>query len=164
VKCKLLGGLTVVAVLFGGAPGAGAERSPLVKARVFIIGGVRSFRHQVTVTSKDSSRRVMSVLVGHLPGLPAEPTSLRVPNGWQGRVLQRHRRGWVAWAVKVSCLGDAQLPEVPNAVQTGDLTECGLRDGETLNFEFSLRYEAEELQTEPIFIEFSDGRTGIASR
>lgn len=140
--------LTATAIVLWAVPAIGAERSDLVKARVFITGGVKSFRYQVSLSSKDPSHRVVSVLVGQRPGLREEPTLVSAPNGWQGRVLPRNRGGWVTWAVEVGC------PEAG---------ECGLRAGESLKFEFSLPYEAGELRTEPIYIVFSDGRTGLAS-
>jgi hypothetical protein len=163
VKSTFLCTLTGTVVVFGAVAGSSAERSRLVKASVFISGGARSFRHQISVSSKDPSRRVMSVLVGQRPGLAEEPTSLRVPSGWQGRVLPRERGGWLTWAVEVSCLGGASPTEAPGAAETVDRAGCGLRAGERLKFEFCLQYEAGELRTEPIYIEFSDGRTGIAS-
>jgi hypothetical protein len=163
VRSAPLGAVTGTLLVLAAVAGSGAERSRLVKARVFINGGARSFRHQISVSSKDASRRVMSVLAGQRPGLVDEPTSLKVPGGWQGRILPRDRGGWLTWAVEVSCLGGASATEVPGAAEAVDRAGCGLRAGETLTFEFRLQYEAEEIRTAPIYIEFSDGRTGIAS-
>lgn len=144
----LLAALTASLTLLGPAHGTGAEPSRLVKADVFVTGGFRAFRHQVTVKSKDPERRILSVLVGELPGLPERPVSLQVPSAWEGRVLERMRPGWTAWAVEVVCQGE----------------DCGLRAGESLQFEFQLPYAAESLAREPIFLSYTDGRTGIASR
>jgi hypothetical protein len=53
---------------------------------------------------------------------------------------------------------------MPGGAETVNPKGCGLRAGDSLKFEFYLSYEAENLRQEPIFIAFSDGRTGIASR
>lgn len=164
MKASLLGVLTASLVLFSPVAGTGAEQSRFVKAEVFITGGLMSFRHQVTVKSKDPVRQVLSVLVGDLPGLPEKPVSLKVPIGWEGRVLERMRPSWVAWAVEVACLVETSDSETPGGVETGAAESCGLRTGESLKFEFHLSYAADDLKREPIFISFSDGRTGIASR
>jgi hypothetical protein len=163
LRSACFGGLAGTVLILGVVAATGAERSRLVNARVFISGGVRAFRYQVDVSSKDRSRQVISVLVGQRPGLVEEPTSLKVPTGWQGRVLPRERGGWLTWAVEVTCVGDASPSDVPGAAETVGRAGCGLRAGETLTFEFHLRYEADELRSEPIYIDFSDGRTGVAS-
>ena len=164
MKTALLAGLTGSLVLFSPVAGTGAEQSRLVKAEVLITGGVTSFRHQVTVRSKDPARQVVSVLVGELPGLPEKPASLKVPGGWDGRVLERMRPGWVAWAVEVGCLGEKTDSERPGGAETVNPEGCGLRAGDSLQFEFYLSYAADSLRQEPIFIAFSDGRTGSVSR
>jgi hypothetical protein len=164
MKTALLGGLRGSLVLFSPVAGTGAEPSRLVKAEVLITGGVTSFRHQVTVRSKDPARQVVSVLVGELPGLPEKPASLKVPSGWEGRVLERMRPGWVAWAVEVGCLGEKSVSEIPGGAETVNPDGCGLRAGDSVKFEFYLPYAADNLRREPISIAFSDGRTGIASR
>lgn len=164
MKAALLGVITGSLVLLRPEAGTGAEESRLVKAEVFITGGLGSFRHQVTVRSKDPVRQVLSVLVGELPGLPEKPVSLKVPSGWEGRVLERMRPDWVAWGVEVGCQGEKPDSETPGRVETAPPESCGLRAGESLKFEFSLSYAADDLRREPIFISFSDGRTGIASR
>jgi hypothetical protein len=162
MRTVLLGALAGALSLFCPAAGTGAEHSRLVRAHIFTSGGVRSFRHQVTVRSKDASRQVLAVLVGELPGLPVKPDSLKVPGGWQGRILERPRPGWLAWAVEVSCIGEEPASEMP--AETAEPEGFGLRAGESLTFEFYLPYEAGGLRTEPIFVTFSDGTTGIASR
>jgi hypothetical protein len=164
MKAASLGVITGSLVLLGPEAVPGAEQSRLVKAEVFIAGGLESFRHQVTVRSKDPARQVVSVLVGELPGLPEKPVSLNVPGGWEGRVLERMRPGWVAWALEVVCQGESSDSEAPGGAETATTESCGLHAGRDLKFEFSLSYAADDLRWEPIFISFSDGRTGIASR
>ena len=158
----LLEGLATSLVFLGTVVDADIERSRLVKARVHITTEGRAFCHHVSVTNNDPSRRVVVVLVGHLPGLREEPKSVRVPTGWQSQIFRREVRGVVKWAVQCACVAPDSPPNA--AVSKQGAKACGLRTGDTVRFDVVLQYESASLTTEPIYVRFSDGKTELAGK
>jgi hypothetical protein len=154
--------LALAALLLAVTSAGAAERTRLVKASVFIFGGGRTVHHEISVANKDSSRNVVSVLVGQFPGLVKEPKSVRAPDGWRSQVLQRAGRDRALWSVRFTCMESDPAQARPSAV--GPDGACGLRAGQSAKFALVLPYQSASLETEPVFVDFSDGRTGIATR
>ena len=160
----IVGRLTAAAILVGAAAGSGAELSRLVNARVVAAWAGKAVRYEISVTSKDPSRRVVSVLAGQLPGILEEPKSVTAPNGWHSQVRRREGRAGLRWAVQFACIESDSPTAGAVSEQSAQAAECGLRAGETVKFDVILQYRSASLETAPVFIDFSDGRTGIASR
>jgi len=162
VSEAIVGRLTAAAILVGAAAGSGAELSRLVNARVVAAWAGKAVRYEISVTSKDPSRRVVSVLAGQLPGILEEPKSVTAPNGWHSQVRRREGRAGLRW--EFACIESDSPTAGAVSEQSAQAAECGLRAGETVKFDVILQYRSASLETAPVFIDFSDGRTGIASR
>jgi hypothetical protein len=154
--------LAALALVLAAAPGGAAERTRLVKARVFIFGGGREVHHELSVASKDTARNVVSVLVGQFPGLVKEPRAVSAPDGWRSQVLQRDGRDGLLWSVRFTCIDPDPAQATPSVVVPN--SGCGLRAGQSVKFALVLPYQSASLETEPVFVDFSDGRTAVASR
>ena len=163
---KALGRMAGVGIGLWVAMASGAEVSRLVKARVLIGAGFVTFRHEVSVSNRDTSRSVTSVLLWQDEGLWEEPKDLAAPKGWEVRALARERPSGVSWAVEFACR-PAPESERPSQVSLSDTADevasCGIRAGQTTKFIVILPYRSESLERQQIFVGFSDGRLGIAS-
>lgn len=162
-----IGRVAAIAIGACAMTASAAELSRLVKARMVIAGGVSVFRHDLSVSNKDESRRVVSVLLWQSPGLPELPRKLTAPDGWEVRSLPREWPNGVTWAVQFRCIPshDAALgSQASGSPATDEEVPCGIRGGQTLHFYVVLPYPADIPASEPILVDFSDGRIGIASR
>jgi hypothetical protein len=167
VKGATVGRMAGIAIAVCAMTASAAELSRLVKARMVVAGGLNFFRHDISVSNRDESRRVVSVLLWQSPGLPELPQRLTAPDGWEVRSLPRERPNGVTWAVQFRCI---PLPDsIPGSRESGspptdEEVPCGIRGGQTLHFYVVLPYPADIPSTEAILVDFSDGRIGIASR
>jgi hypothetical protein len=154
------GRLTAFALAVAAPVASAAELTRLVKARVTVAGGVRSFVHQVEVTNKSDPRRVSSVVLWQDIWLPAEPAGVKPPEGWSVRMLPRDGPGGTGWAVQFECIPEGAPG--PGTAKPGDgEVPCGLATGESVEFRIILPYPADHLQRQPVLVGFSDGRLGL---
>ena len=142
---------------------SGAEVTRLVKVRVVIGSGFTSFRHEVTVSSKDSSRRVISVLLWQNPSLLEQPISMTAPAGWLGRAIPRERGSGKTWAIQFECQSERAPDPEHDEPAAQPAAQCGIQAGQELKFYVVLPFQSEEVERQPILVGFSDGRIGIAS-
>lgn len=70
------------------------------------------------------------------------------------------------WAVEFRCRpaphsapASGESPSEPSDEEVA----CGIRTGETMKFFVTLPYPSDSPEQQPILVDFSDGRTGIAS-
>jgi hypothetical protein len=150
-----------------GMTASGAEVSRLVKARLVISGDVRVFRHDISISNKGESRRVVAVVLWQDAGLPVPPKTLSAPKGWEVRSVQQEGDRGSTWTVEFRCISEPSANSGSggaNPPPSDDEIRCGIRAGQTVSFQVVLPFPAEIPDTQRILVGFSDGRLGVASR